>query len=173
MTIGRVLALVLVLSFRIAAQTAAQTEAPRTPPKADDRMKADVLLIVAHPDDETGVSGYLAQLLDQGKRVAAVYLTHGEAGHNNMGRERAVSLGAHVRDERTGILVLAPAREQLELEPADFVERIADRVEDAPRRRAVLLRGSGIEPQILADGWQRERWSEHARQANWAEISEE
>src|SRR5437868_842051 len=93
MSVRRVLALVLVLSFRIAAQTAAQAEAPRTLPKADDRMKADVLLIVAHPDDETGVSGYLAQLLDQGKRVAAVYLTHGEAGHNNMGRERAVSLG--------------------------------------------------------------------------------
>ena len=56
-------------------------------------MKAEVLLIVAHPDDETGVSAYLAQLLDQGKRVAAVYLTHGEAGHNNMGRERGPSLG--------------------------------------------------------------------------------
>jgi LmbE family N-acetylglucosaminyl deacetylase len=53
-----------------------------------------VLLVVAHPDDETGVSAYLAQLLDQGKRVAAVYVTHGEAGHNNMGRERGPSLGA-------------------------------------------------------------------------------
>ena len=52
-----------------------------------------MLLVVAHPDDETGVSAYLAQLLDQGKHVAAVYLTHGEAGHNNMGRERGPSLG--------------------------------------------------------------------------------
>ena len=50
--------------------------------------------MVAHPDDETGVSAYLAQLLDQHKRVAAVYLTHGEAGHNNLGPERAISLGA-------------------------------------------------------------------------------
>jgi LmbE family N-acetylglucosaminyl deacetylase len=90
MNIRRVLALFLALSLRAAAQT----EAPRTAPKADDRFKADVLLIVAHPDDETGVSAYLAQLLDQGKRVAAVYLTHGEAGHNNMGRERGPSLGA-------------------------------------------------------------------------------
>lgn len=90
MNIRRVLALFLALSLRVAAQT----EAPRTAPKADDRFKADVLLIVAHPDDETGVSAYLAQLLDQGKRVAAVYLTHGEAGHNNMGRERGPSLGA-------------------------------------------------------------------------------
>src|SRR4249920_1630389 len=93
MNIRRVLALLLILSLRAAAQTAAQTELPHTVPKADERMKADVLLIVAHPDDETGVSAYLAQLLDQRKRVAAVYLTHGEAGHNNMGRERGPSLG--------------------------------------------------------------------------------
>lgn len=90
MNVQRVLALLLVLSLRMAAQ---QSNA-HTTPKPDERFKADVLLIVAHPDDETGVSAYLAQLLDQGKRVAAVYLTHGEAGHNNMGRERAASLGA-------------------------------------------------------------------------------
>ncbi len=71
-------------------------QTPRVPPatQPDDRFKADVLLIVAHPDDETGVSGYLAQLLDQHKRVEAVYLTHGEAGHNHMGPERAAALGA-------------------------------------------------------------------------------
>src|ERR1700758_1619851 len=102
MIIRRVLALFLLLCLKTAAQTEAPhppeashpPEVPRTALKADDRMKADVLLIVAHPDDETGVSAYLAQLLDQGKRVAAVYLTHGEAGHNNMGRGRANSLGA-------------------------------------------------------------------------------
>ena len=94
MNIRRVLALFLILVWQAAAQTPApKPEQPRTAPKADDRFKADVLLIVAHPDDETGVSAYLAQLLDQRKRVAAVYLTHGEAGHNNMGRERGPSLG--------------------------------------------------------------------------------
>ena len=72
----------------------AQTAVTPPPTRPDDRFKADVLLVVAHPDDETGVSAYLAQLLDQHKRVAAVYLTHGEAGHNNMGPERATSLGA-------------------------------------------------------------------------------
>ena len=89
MNLRRVLALCLVLCL----SAVAQDSAAQAPPK-DDRFKADVLLIVAHPDDETGVSAYLAQLLDQGKRVAAVYLTHGEAGHNNMGRERGPSLGA-------------------------------------------------------------------------------
>jgi LmbE family N-acetylglucosaminyl deacetylase len=75
------------------AALAAQTPKSPPPTQPDDRLKADVLLVVAHPDDETGVSAYLAQLLDQHKRVAAVYLTHGEAGHNNMGPERATSLG--------------------------------------------------------------------------------
>jgi LmbE family N-acetylglucosaminyl deacetylase len=75
------------------ATLAAETPKPPTTIQPDDRLKADVLLVVAHPDDETGVSAYLAKLLDQHKRVAAVYLTRGEAGHNNMGTERATSLG--------------------------------------------------------------------------------
>ena len=100
MRVQRVLALLLMLSLRAAAQgDTAQTPAQTVPKveaaaRADDRLKADVLLIDAHPDDESGVSAYLAQLLDQGKRVAAVYLTHGEAGQNNIGRERGPSLGA-------------------------------------------------------------------------------
>ena len=65
---------------------------PALPP--DNRLKADILLVVAHPDDETGVSAYLAKLIDQHKRIEVVYLTHGEAGHNNMGPERGTSLGA-------------------------------------------------------------------------------
>jgi hypothetical protein len=65
MNTQRVLALVLMLSLRVVAQ---QGNA-RTTPSFDDRFKADVLLIVAHPDDETGVSAYLAQLLDQGNAL--------------------------------------------------------------------------------------------------------
>src|SRR5215469_6542063 len=93
----RFIALLLMLSLRASAQTdsphAPAPQPPQTAPKPDDRFKADLLLIVAHPDDESGVSGYLAQLLDQGKKVEAVYITHGEAGHNNMGSERGPSLG--------------------------------------------------------------------------------
>jgi LmbE family N-acetylglucosaminyl deacetylase len=71
-------------------------QAPKNQPIArpDDRFKADVLLVVAHPDDETGMTAYLAQLMDQHKSVAAIYLTRGDAGQNHMGPERALSLGA-------------------------------------------------------------------------------
>jgi LmbE family N-acetylglucosaminyl deacetylase len=91
----RVLWIVAVL-MATAATVAAQTPTPSpTPPllKPDERLKVDVLLVVAHPDDETGVVPYLVQLIDQNKQVAVVYTTHGEAGHNNMGPERAQSLG--------------------------------------------------------------------------------
>jgi LmbE family N-acetylglucosaminyl deacetylase len=86
---------VMALLVAIATTTAAQTPTP-TPPllKPDERLKVDVLLVVAHPDDETGVVPYLVQLIDQRKHVAVIYTTHGEAGHNNMGPERAQSLGA-------------------------------------------------------------------------------
>lgn len=93
MRILRLMAALAVLSIAAAAQT--PTPAP-TPPllKPDDRLKVDLLLVVAHPDDETGVVPYLVQLIDQHKRIAVIYTTHGEAGHNNMGPERAQSLGA-------------------------------------------------------------------------------
>jgi LmbE family N-acetylglucosaminyl deacetylase len=82
--------LVSLLLMPLAAQVLKPT--PALPP--DNRLKADILLVVAHPDDETGASAYLAKIIDQHKRVEVVYLTHGEAGHNNMGPERGASLGA-------------------------------------------------------------------------------
>src|SRR5215469_6581008 len=89
MKINHMLAFLLALSVAGVAQNIVKTA-----PRADDRFRADVLLGVAHPDDETGVSAYLVQLLDQGQKVAAVYMTRGDAGHNNMGPERGISLGA-------------------------------------------------------------------------------
>ncbi len=60
----------------------------------DTRFKADILLVVAHPDDETLVSSYLArEIFDQHKRVAVVYGTHGDGGNNQVGPEQAVAMG--------------------------------------------------------------------------------
>ena len=61
---------------------------------ADARYKADILVVVAHPDDDTLISTYLARAIDdQHKRVAVVYCTRGDSGSNSEGRERAKSLG--------------------------------------------------------------------------------
>jgi LmbE family N-acetylglucosaminyl deacetylase len=75
-----------------ASSASSQQAPPLTPP--DERYKADILLVVAHPDDETAISSYLARaIFDQHKRVAVVYGTRGDGGGNNVGNEQATSLG--------------------------------------------------------------------------------
>src|ERR1700757_3014751 len=65
------------------------------PVPPDDRFKADILVIVAHPDDETEVTGYLARaIFDEHKRVAVIFGTHGDGGGNAAGQEQAAALGA-------------------------------------------------------------------------------
>ncbi len=77
------------------AQLRAQTQSPIPPP--DIRFKADILVIVAHPDDDTAVSTYLARAaLDQGKRVAVIFTTRGNSGPNGVGMEQGKALA----DER-------------------------------------------------------------------------
>jgi LmbE family N-acetylglucosaminyl deacetylase len=72
----------------------AQTSALRKP-GPDDRFKDDILVVIAHPDDETLIAGYLARaIFDQKKRVAVLYGTRGDAGGNVVGYEQAASLGA-------------------------------------------------------------------------------
>jgi LmbE family N-acetylglucosaminyl deacetylase len=75
----------------------AAAEMPKAPPapRPDDRFKADILVIVAHPDDETAVTGYLAKAIyDEHRRVAVIFGTRGDGGGNAMGNEQAAALGA-------------------------------------------------------------------------------
>lgn len=61
----------------------------------DDRFKADILIVVAHPDDETEVTGYLARaIFDEHKRVAVIFGTRGDGGGDAAGQEQAAALGA-------------------------------------------------------------------------------
>jgi LmbE family N-acetylglucosaminyl deacetylase len=60
----------------------------------DPRFKADVLVVVAHEDDEVMIAGYLAKLtVDEHKRIAVVYVTNGDAGGNAVGNEAGAALG--------------------------------------------------------------------------------
>ena len=66
---------------------------PNLPP--DERFKADILVIVAHPDDETEITPYLARaIFDQHKRVAAIFGTPGNGGGDMVSNAQAASLGA-------------------------------------------------------------------------------
>jgi LmbE family N-acetylglucosaminyl deacetylase len=67
---------------------------PKAFPLPDERYKADILLVVAHPDDEGAATPYLARALDEHKRVAVVFGTPGSSGANEAGAEQAGALGA-------------------------------------------------------------------------------
>lgn len=77
-----------ILSSRATAQE------PKTLPQADERYKADILVVVAHPDDEGAVTPYLARALDEHKRIVVVFGTRGSSGANQAGPEQAAALGA-------------------------------------------------------------------------------
>jgi LmbE family N-acetylglucosaminyl deacetylase len=60
----------------------------------DQRYMADILLVVAHPDDEVMATAYLArEIYDNHKKVAVVYETAGDGGNNDVGAEQAAALG--------------------------------------------------------------------------------
>jgi LmbE family N-acetylglucosaminyl deacetylase len=71
----------------------------KTLPAADPRFKADILLVVAHPDDEGGATPYLARAIyDEHKRVAVVFATRGGSGGNDYSREHGSAL-ADIREQ--------------------------------------------------------------------------
>ncbi len=81
------LPVLLLCGLRLHAQEA------KTLPQPDERYKADILVVVAHPDDEGAATPYLARALDEGKRVAVAYGTRGSSGANQAGAEQAAALG--------------------------------------------------------------------------------
>ena len=69
----------------------AQTQPPI--PQPDERFKTDILLVVAHPDDDTAASTYLAKaVFDENRRVAVVFTTRGNSGPNAVGMEQSKAL---------------------------------------------------------------------------------
>ena len=62
-------------------------------PVPDERYKLDILLVVAHPDDEAAATAYLARAMDEGKRAGVAYGTRGSSGANDLGAEQAAALG--------------------------------------------------------------------------------
>ena len=84
---------ILALSMSLVVAAADLGKAPPLLPP-DVRYKADVLLVVAHPDDDVVIGGYLARAsLDEKKRIAVVYCTSGDGGGNVVGYEAGAALG--------------------------------------------------------------------------------
>jgi len=68
----------LLLMLSMASQSHAQLPAAPPYPKPDGRYKADILLVVGHPDDDALIAGYLARaVFDQRKSIAVIVCTSG------------------------------------------------------------------------------------------------
>src|SRR5260370_1923915 len=72
----------------ISLAVASMAQEPKALPLPDERYKADILLVVEHPDDEGAATPYLARALDDHKRVAVVFGTRGSSGANEAGAEQ-------------------------------------------------------------------------------------
>ncbi len=82
---------VLLVGLTMASLLRAQS--PQRVNPQDDRFKADILVVVAHPDDEAFFTPYLARAIqDLHKRVAVVFSTHGGSGVNRFTRERGPAM---------------------------------------------------------------------------------
>ncbi len=106
----RVRHILVALLMPILLTRPASAQLPKAPesPLPDDRLKADILVVVAHPDDEILVIGYLARAVcDEHKHVAVVYATRGDHGANQIGYEQAASLALEREMEaRRGLAAL-------------------------------------------------------------------
>jgi LmbE family N-acetylglucosaminyl deacetylase len=83
----------LILLICSCVPVSARAQAAMVILQADARYKVDILLVVAHPDDEGAATPYLARAIDEGKRVGVVYGTRGSSGENQAGPEQATALG--------------------------------------------------------------------------------
>src|SRR6202140_2435522 len=85
--------------FLFSPVLASDAQEPKALPLPDERYKADILLVVAHPDDEGAATPYLARAIyDEHKRVAVVFTTRGGSGGEGYFRGNGAAL-ADIREQ--------------------------------------------------------------------------
>ncbi|MBX9625581.1 MAG: PIG-L family deacetylase [Gemmataceae bacterium] len=83
-------------------------------------VKTDLLVVTAHPDDETGMAAAMARYADAGKVVALACCTRGEGGGNGTGAESGPALGAVREVELRKCLATLGTRHLFFLDKTDF-----------------------------------------------------
>jgi len=88
----------LVLAIVLMGVPRTQSQQAEPNPEPDGRYKVDILIVVGHPDDDIEVAAYIAKLIEQQHKTAAVvYGTRGNSGGNAAGSEQANAL-ADIRE---------------------------------------------------------------------------
>lgn len=94
---------------------------PGTAPVGAALLKTDILLVLAHPDDETGAVSTIAQYaLNRNARISAVYCTRGEGGGNAVGTQFGPALGILREAELREALAKLGVRSAYFLDAEDF-----------------------------------------------------
>ena len=90
-------------------------------PEGAALLKTDILLVLAHPDDETGAACTIAQYtLSRNARIVAVYCTRGEGGGNAVGTQFGPALGILREMELREALAKLGVRAAYFLDAEDF-----------------------------------------------------
>ena len=83
-------------------------------------MKVDLMVMTAHPDDESMMAATMARYADQGKVVVLVSCTRGEGGGNGTGKESGQALGMVREAELRQCLRILGVRHLYFLNQLDF-----------------------------------------------------
>jgi LmbE family N-acetylglucosaminyl deacetylase len=103
------------LSFLVLSAVAVAAEPP------PDILKTDLMVVVAHPDDESMVAGVMARYAqEQGKTIACIYATRGEGGGNAVGTQLGPALGQLREAELRECLGLIGVRHVYFLDKTDW-----------------------------------------------------
>lgn len=108
------------LGFLLACYTTSADDPANRQDRADF-LKTDILLVFAHPDDETGAASTIAQYaLNRNARISAVYCTRGEGGGNAVGTQFGPALGILREAELREALAKLGVRSAYFLDAEDF-----------------------------------------------------
>lgn len=110
----------LLLSGPPAPGIAQESQTPVVDTPNARMMKTDLLVVTAHPDDESMMAATMARYADQGKVVALVSCTRGEGGGNGTGKESGPALGRVREAELRQCLRILGVRHLYFLNQLDF-----------------------------------------------------
>ena len=112
-----------------------------------DAIDEKICVVLAHPDDETIISGTLAMLSSKGCDIKVVYVTAGDDGPDETGQRLHGARLAEVREQEAQAALQAIGIQQLPIFLRYPDGHVSDHVDDIKHELYILL--NGIEPGVV------------------------